>query len=246
MPGLLVSVLFGFIAQTIDGALGMAYGVSCTTFLLTFGITPAVATTSVKVSEIFTTAVSGLSHLRFGNVDRKLFLKLCVPGVTGGIIGAFILSQVPGERIKPFVSAYLLIMGGIILARAFRKTAAFAQLQDRAVPLGFIGGLLDGIGGGGWGPVVTTNLIARGREPHLAIGSVNLAEFFVTAAQAITLTSLVGLQHKEVVLGLIIGGVVAAPLAAYLCKKIPTKTLLVLVGSLIILLSLRNLFAALR
>jgi uncharacterized membrane protein YfcA len=245
MPGLLMCLLVGFIAQMIDGALGMAYGVSCTTFLLSFGLAPAAACASVKMSEVFTTAVSGAWHWRLGNVDRRLFLRLCVPGTLGGVLGAYCLSNLAAQKIKPLVAGYLLLMGGMILARALRPRVEPGLLRDRAMLVGFLGGLLDAMGGGGWGPIVTTSLIARGKEPRLAIGSVNLAEFFVTVAQAATFAWLLGLQHRTVILGLIIGGVIAAPLAAYLCKLIPARTLMILVGAVIVALSLRNLVAAL-
>lgn len=245
MPGIVTCILVGFIAQMIDGALGMAYGVSCTTFLLSFGLAPATACASVKMSEVFTTAVSGAWHWRLGNVDRKLFLRLCVPGTLGGVLGACLLSNLPAQEIKPLVAAYLLLMGGVILAKAFRPRVEAAVLRDRAMLVGFLGGLLDAMGGGGWGPIVTTSLIARGKEPRLAIGSVNLAEFFVTVAQAATFAWLLGMQHRMVILGLILGGVLAAPLAAYLCRLIPARALMILVGLVIVLLSLRNLVAAL-
>ena len=244
MTSMLMCILVGFVAQMIDGALGMAYGITCTTFLLTFEMAPAVAVASVKIAEVFTTAASGWSHLRFGNVDHRLFLRLLVPGVLGGVVGAFVLSSLPGQKIKPLVALYLLGMGVMILVKAFRQRKTVTPAQDRVPLLGFAGGLLDALGGGGWGPIVTTNLIAGGQEPRLAIGSVNLAEFFVTCAQAATFLTLLGLEHPRVILGLIAGGLVAAPLAAFFCRKIPSKALMILVGLVVAALSLRTLLVA--
>jgi uncharacterized membrane protein YfcA len=245
MPSVSICILVGFVAQLIDGALGMAYGVSCTTFLMTFGLTPAMASASVKTSEVFTTAVSGLSHLRLGNVDRQLFLKLCLPGIIGGVIGAFVLTHLSGEKMKRYVAGYLFLMGIVIVAKAWKSAFKLAVTRDKPIVLAFVGGLLDAIGGGGWGPIVTTTLIARGHEPRTAIGSVNLAEFFVTAAQMVTFTAFLGLKNLNIVIGLVLGGIIAAPLAAYVCRKLPPRLLMILVGSLIILLSLRILVSEL-
>jgi hypothetical protein len=239
MPGVLTCILVGFLAQLIDGALGMAYGITCTTFLMTFGLAPAMASASVKTSEIFTTAVSGLSHLRLGNVDRRLFLKLCLPGIIGGVLGACVLTHLSGEKMKPFVAGYLLLMGVVIIAKGWKPSLKVEATREKTVLLAFIGGLMDAIGGGGWGPIVTTTLIARGREPRMAIGSVNLAEFFVTSAQMATFVAFLGLKNLEVVVGLVLGGIIAAPLAAYVCRHLPARLLMNLVGVLIILLSLR-------
>lgn len=244
----LIFVLVGFIAQMIDGALGMAYGVSSNTFLLSIGVPPAIASASVHSAEVFTTAVSGLSHFSLGNVDRKLFLKLVIPGVLGGILGAYVLTlDKEGNIIKPFVSAYLLIMGCLILWRAAQKVHEFKQPRF-LIPLGAVGGFFDAIGGGGWGPIVTTTVIAQGHNPRLSIGSVNAAEFFVTFAEAatfvITIPALIS-QHWRIILGLFLGGALAAPLAAYACKKLPTRLLMVLVGILIIILSVRTIYLSL-
>jgi hypothetical protein len=245
-PDILIFILFGFVAQMIDGCLGMAYGVSSTTFFLSLGIPPAVASACVHISEVFTTAVSGISHFKFGNVDRNIFLRLLIPGVIGGVSGAYILTELPGDRIKPFISLYLLIMGLVILIKVFRKTY-LEKTKTKLAPLGLVGGFLDAIGGGGWGPIVTTTLVANGNHPRFAIGSVNSAEFFVTVAQSITFMLTIGMllmQHWEKIAGLLIGGVLAAPLAAYVCKKAPTRILMVMVGLLIICLSARIIYLA--
>jgi uncharacterized membrane protein YfcA len=242
----LLFVLAGFVAQLVDGALGMAYGVSCNSFLLTYGMTPALASASVKSAEVFTSAFSGLSHMRLGNVDRPLFLRLVIPGVAGGVLGAFILSWLPGERLRPYVALYLLAMGCVILARALRRARERAERRHRLLALGFFGGFLDAIGGGGWGPVVTSTLVANGKEPRLAVGSVNVTEFFVTLAQLATFTALLGLQQTRVILGLILGGVAAAPLAAHVCRRVQARTLMLMVGVLIVALSVRTLAGAWR
>lgn len=237
---LLLFMVVGFAAQMIDGALGMAYGVSCTTFLLSFGVPPAAASASVHAAEIFTTGVSGLSHFHFGNVDRSLFRRLVVPGVIGGVLGAYALSELPGERIRPFVYGYLLVMGVLIIARAF-AARAFAPSTSWVPGLGLAGGFLDAVGGGGWGPVVTSTLVARGNRPREVIGSVNLAEFFVTVAQTATFFLTIGIVHWKLILGLILGGMAAAPFAAYVCRWIPTRAFMVAVGLLIVALSVRTL-----
>ncbi|MBI3997513.1 MAG: sulfite exporter TauE/SafE family protein [Armatimonadetes bacterium] len=245
MEGNLVNfIIVGFIAQVIDGALGMAYGVSSTTFLLSIGIAPAPASASVHTAEIFTSAVSGLSHLRFGNVDRRLFKTLLIPGVVGGALGAYILTAMPGSAIKPFVGIYLLVMGVMILGKALKKHKETGA-KTRLVPLALAGGFLDAVGGGGWGPIVTSTLVARGHNPRLSIGSVNLAEFFVTVVQAVTFFAILGLANWRIILGLVIGGVLAAPLAARVTRTLTPRTLMILVGGLVMALSIRTIYLAL-
>ena len=234
-------IAVGFVAQLIDGSLGMAYGVSSTTFLLSLGISPAAASASVHTAEIFTTAASGLSHLRMGNVDRRLVGKLLLPGIAGGVLGAYILTAVPGDAIKPLVSLYLFVMGLMIVRKAF-GTIREQEVTRGLVPLGLVGGFFDAVGGGGWGPIVTSTLVARGNHPRLTIGSVNLAEFFVTLCESVTFVLTIGLTHWTIILGLVIGGVLAAPLGAYLCRRLPTRTLMMLVGALIVALSARTLY----
>ena len=245
---ILLYVLVGFVAQMIDGALGMAYGVSSNTFLLSIGLPPALASASVHVAETFTTAVSGVSHWRLGNVNMELFKKLILPGVLGAVVGAYILTQIDGNVIKPYISAYLLIMGVVILVKALRKPEEPKEVKDHVSILGAIGGFFDAIGGGGWGPIVTTTLVARGTHPRYTIGSVNASEFFVTFAQSVvfifTLSSDL-LANWQVIVGLLVGGVIAAPVAAVVTKKLPVRTLMALVGLLIIGLSIRTIYLAL-
>ncbi len=241
---IVVFIIVGFIAQLIDGALGMAYGVSSTSFLLSIGVPPAAASASVHTAEVFTTFVSGVSHWKFGNVDKKLFKKLLIPGIIGGVIGAYVLTAVPGNRIKPFIGAYLLIMGLMILRKAF-KVIKEKRVETKILPLATAGGFFDAIGGGGWGPIVTSTLMARGHSPRFSIGSVNLAEFFVTVAEAATFFTILGLIHWQVIVGLLIGGVIAAPMAAYVCKRLPSRALMIIVGILITVLSIRTIYLAL-
>lgn len=238
-------IIVGFVAQIIDGALGMAYGVTSNAFLLSLGVEPKKASAGVHSAEVFTTFVSGISHMKFGNVDKELFKKLVIPGVIGGIIGAYILTSVESKVMKPFVSIYLIVMGLIIISRAFRKAKELVVKTKIAI-LGAIGGFFDAIGGGGWGPIVTSTLIARGNNPKLTIGSVNAAEFFVTVAETASFFALLGLAELHqlfgIIVGLIIGGTIAAPIAAFACKKLPTRALLIIVGLLVILLNVKNLF----
>jgi uncharacterized membrane protein YfcA len=241
---LLFFIIFGFIAQMIDGAIGMGYGVSANSFLLSIGLPPASASASVHTAEIFATGASGISHWRLGNVDKKLFLRLLVPGVLGGIIGAYILTNIPGKTIKPFISAYLLIMGIVIIRKALRKLhPPKGEFKPGILSgLGAIGGFFDAVGGGGWGPIVTTTLVARGENPRLSIGSVNTTEFFVTLAESITFILTIGLSYWKVIIGLMLGGVIAAPIAALLTKKLPARVLMAMVGVLIIVLSVRTIY----
>jgi uncharacterized membrane protein YfcA len=233
-------VIVGFLAQLVDGALGMAYGVTSTTFLLSLGIPPAAASASVHVAEVFTTGVSGISHHYYQNVDRRLLLRLAVPGCVGGAVGAYFLTQVPGDAIRPFIAGYLLIMAALILRRAL--TAVRPEPKERRVePLGFVGGLLDAIGGGGWGPVVSSTLIARGRVPRYVVGSVNAAEFFVTFVTSATFIFSIGLDYGRIVLGLLIGGVLAAPLAGLLTKHLPARLMMMFVAIVVAALSVYTL-----
>jgi hypothetical protein len=182
-------------------------------------------------------------HLKFGNVNNKLFKSLLIPGVIGAILGAYILSSFSEYNyiIKPIVSSYTLILGVIIIFKALKKDNIRKKIK-RIFPLAMVGGFLDSIGGGGWGPIVSSTLIARGRNPRYTIGSVNLAEFFITLASSLTFITIIGLTHWAIIVGLIIGGVIAAPIAAYISNKIPTKSIMILVGIIVIITSLKRLF----
>lgn len=239
-------VIVGFAAQMVDGAIGMAYGITSTSVLLSMGLPPATASACVHAAETFTTAASGLSHWKLGNVDRRLIWRLAVPGMVGGIIGAYVLSNVPGEVFKPYISTYLLLLGLFIIYKAVHRKPSFVDIPPNNVaPLGFVGGLVDAIGGGGWGPIVTSTLLGQGATPRYAIGSVNLAEFFVTLAISATFFLTIGLELWPIITGLIVGGIVAAPLAALATKHLPAKVLMILVGCVIVLLSLRTIVKSL-
>ena len=241
----LLYVVIGFAAQMIDGALGIAYGVTANSVLLSLGVPPATASACVHAAETFTTGASGAAHWRFGNVDRKLLLRLAIPGMIGGAIGAYILAGLPGDAIKPFISAYLLLLGVLIIWKALAARQIKAPAPRAVAPLGFFGGALDAIGGGGWGPIVTSTLLGQGATPRYAIGSVNLAEFFVTLVISATFLLTIGLSLWPIIAGLIVGGVIAAPFAAFATKHIPDKVLMLLVGCVVVLLSLRTILMAL-
>jgi uncharacterized protein len=246
---ILLYVLVGFIAQMIDGALGMAYGVSSNTFLLSLGIPPAAASASVHMAEVVTTGISGFSHWRLGNVDWRLVRRLLLAGVVGGVLGAYLLTAIDGNLIKPYVAAYLLLMGGVIIYKAFTiqpRTKPDDYHGPRISWLGLLGGFCDAIGGGGWGPVVTSTLVARGKYARTTIGSVNFSEFFVTLSQSVIFVLSLSLsEYWPIIIGLLIGGGIAAPLAARMTKKLPLKTLMIMVGTLIIILSIRTIYMTL-
>jgi hypothetical protein len=223
----------------------MAYGVTSTSVLLSLGVSPATASACVHAAETFTTGASGLAHWRLRNIDKSLIARLAVPGAIGGIVGATLLARLPGETLKPFISAYLLALGLLIVWRALNKVSASCAPVRRVSALGFGGGLLDAIGGGGWGAIVTTSLIGNGVTPRYAIGSVNAAEFFVTAAIAGTFVLSLGLAHWPVIAGLVLGGVIAAPFAAVATRHLPDRALMLIVGCVVVLLSLRTLHQAL-
>jgi len=228
----------GFVAQIIDGALGMAYGVSCSTMLLGIGVPPAVASASVHTAEVFTTGVSGLSHIFMRNIDKKLFFKLVFTGVAGAVIGAYLISKIfDGKLIKPYIAGYLLLLGIYILIKSFKKIEAKASNWKFAPALGFVGALFDSIGGGGWGPIVSSNLIDKGNSPREVIGTVNTAEFFVTFFSTGVFIFFLGIEAWKPVLALIIGGVIAAPIGAYVLRFMSPTTIMRLVGVLIIVTS---------
>jgi uncharacterized membrane protein YfcA len=241
-----IFILVGFIAQLIDGALGMAYGVSSNSFLLGIGLPPAAASASVHMAEVVTTAISGISHWRLGNLDTGLIKKLLLPGAVGAVVGAYILTNLPGDVLKPFIALYLLIMGVTIVRKGLKNNHSEQKVVSHISTLGVAGGFFDAIGGGGWGPIVTSTLVARGNNPRLTIGSVNFSEFFITFAQSVVFVfSLQFDEYWKIILGLLIGGAVAAPLAALVTKKLSVRRLMLMVGSLIIVLSIRTLYLAL-
>lgn len=238
----------GFVAQIVDGALGMAFGVITNTLLVSvIGLAPARASASVHLVETFTTAASAISHIAHRNVDWKLFARLVLPGVIGGILGAYLLSNIDGSVARPFVMAYLVGIGFYLLWRAWQMDHGAEHKPARVIaPLGLIGGFLDAAGGGGWGPVVTSNLLVQGTEPRRTIGTVNTSEFFLTATVSLTFIFTLGLEAFSIAaVGLIIGGLLAAPLGAVLVKRIPAKRLLTMVGLLLVATSVFSLWRAL-
>lgn len=239
------AVAVGLLAQVIDGALGMAYGVTSSSFLLALGASPAMASGATHLAEVFTTGVSGIAHLKMGNVNKKLFLSLLIPGIIGALIGTYILGNIDGKVLKPYISTYLLIMGLYVISKAFRHIRARHEINIKKVaPLALFGSFMDTAGGGGWGPIVTTSLVGSGHDPRTTIGSVNFAEFFLTVTVAASLFSILNHSVWIIVSGLVIGGLFAAPFAAYITRHLKTKTLLILVGSLITIISVFNLYKA--
>ncbi|WP_181707512.1 sulfite exporter TauE/SafE family protein [Chthonobacter rhizosphaerae] len=235
-PTHLLIFLAGVLAQLVDGALGMAFGVTATTVLLSFGVAPAAASTMVHVAEMFTTAASGASHIAHRNVDWAMLKRLALPGMVGGVLGSTLLANVDGNLIRPYVSAYMLVMGAIIVAKALRWRPRTADMRW-APGLGLVGGFLDAVGGGGWGPIVTSTLIGRGGVPRKVIGTVNTTEFLVTTATSAALVSQVGLADVWPVVFLVLGGLVAAPFAGWITRVMPERVLMSLVGCLVVLLA---------
>jgi len=241
-----IFLLGGFVAQLIDGSLGMAYGVSASTFLMSFGVPPAAASASIHTAEIFTSGISGLSHLKFRNVNKKLFRTLLIPGILGAVMGAYLLTSFEeyNNIIRPIVAVYTLILGAIIIRKAL--VLRTQKKKTRNVPaLAAVGGFMDSVGGGGWGPVVATTLIAKGRSPRYTIGSVNLAEFFISFSSSLTFFATTGISHIQIIAGLVIGGALAAPIAAYFTHRLPVKRMMLIVGVVIVLVSIRLIIVSL-
>lgn len=232
-------IVAGFLAQLVDGALGMGYGVTSASILLSTGVNPAAISGSIHTAEMFASGASGYSHYKFGNVNKKLFKKLVIPGVLGAVAGAFLLVFL-GEKysgyIRPVMACYTLFLGIKILLNAFRTFNPQKKFR-KFIPLAAAGGFLDSFGGGGWGPIVTTTLITNGRSPRFVIGTVSLTEFFVTLASAFSFFILLGVTHLQTIVALILGGFIAAPIAAKLAGKLPRKTSFILLGILVIIWS---------
>jgi len=234
-------VVAGFLAQLVDGALGMGYGVTSATVLLSAGIALPAISGSIHTAEMFASGASGYSHYKFGNVNLKLFKALVIPGVIGAILGALLLSyfgDTQARYLKPAMAIYTLLLGIRIFTNAFRKTSKPKKFKRYGL-LAWIGGFLDSFGGGGWGPIVTTTLITNGRNPKYVIGSVSLTEFFVTLASAFTFFTILGVSHWQVIVALILGGLIAAPLAAKLAGRLPRKASFIFLGILVIIWSVR-------
>jgi uncharacterized membrane protein YfcA len=251
-------ILVGFVAQFIKGSIGMAFGVISSAFLLSLGISPILVSASVHTASIATTATSGVSHVLFKNVDYRLFARLLIPGVIGSIIGAYVLTRIPMAFARPIIGTYLLTMGLIILYKAlvqilitkripvlFLKKIIKDQLPSEHVlgvtPLAGAGGFLDAVGGGGWGHIITSSLLAQGGAPHYVIGTVNSVQFFVSVSASATFFFTVGITHWSIILALIIGGVIAAPFAAFMVRRINPPLLMLMAGIIVVALSTRTL-----
>ncbi len=245
IAALLPFILIGFAAQLVDGALGMAFGVICNTLLVAvLGVPPAVASARIHVVEVFTTGVSGISHLLHRNIEWPLFFRLLIPGVIGGVLGAYVLTSLHADMVKPFVLAYLVAIGIWLLVRGLLYPPKI-QKPTVIAPLGLVGGFLDAAGGGGWGPVVTSNLLVQGAEPRKVVGTVNSVEFFLTLAVSATFIWNLGFADVAgATLGLLIGGVLAAPLGAFMAKRFSPKLMLVLVGVVLTVTSAFGLYRA--
>jgi uncharacterized membrane protein YfcA len=237
MPDWTVFVLVGLFAQLADGALGMGYGITASSFLAALGVPPVAATATVHFSETFTTGASAISHASFRNVDRALVKALLLPGIAGGVAGALLISHVPTDIIKPLVSAYLVLMGVRLLRQALGKPPPAALRRTPTPWLGGIAGFLDAIGGGGWGPLTAPALIRNGTEPRYSIGSVNTTEFFVTAAISAVLIPAVEREHLFMAAGLVAGGLVAAPVSAMVVRRIPVRGGTILLACVVLALS---------
>ena len=241
---LLPFILVGFAAQLVDGALGMAFGVISSTLLITIGVNPAAASASVHAVEVFTTGASGISHVLHKNVNWKLFRRIVIPGVIGGVLGAYVITWAM-DSARPFVLVYLTAIGLYLLWRGIRY--GHKERKPRIVePLGFVGGFLDAAGGGGWGPVVTSNLLVQGAHPRKVIGTVNTAEFFLSVTISATFIVALGFEaFTMAMLGLLIGGIAAAPLGGLMAKRIPARGLLILVGIVLVVTSAYGIWRAL-
>lgn len=234
-------VLIGFLAQMIDGSLGMGFGTSSTTFLTTLGVPAKIASASVHTAELFTTSASGISHWKLENVNFEFVKRLAIPGAIGGILGAYVLVRMPVSLISPIVNVYLLVMGVNILYKGIRGVVGNLLTSAKLLPLGLAGGFFDALGGGGWGPIVTSTMVASGHTPRCTVGTVNTAEFFVVLVQVLSFTIFIGIrEYWQFIVGLAIGGVIAAPFAASISAKVSEKKMLVAVGTLIIVLNVRN------
>lgn len=234
-------VLAGFLAQMVDGLLSMGYGVTSATCLISFGVNPVSVSAAIHTSEIFASGISGYSHYKFGNVNKKLFRHLVIPGVVGAILGALMLvfiGEKAGKWLMPVIALYAMFLGLKILFKAFQQQTKNTKVK-RVGWLAGAGGFLDSFGGGGWGPIVTSTLISKGKSPKYTVGSVSLTEFFITLASAFTFFVTVGISHWNIVLGLLIGGAIAAPFAARLAGKLPRKTMMIAVGIMVMIWCIR-------
>jgi uncharacterized protein len=237
-------VAVGFAAQMIDGCIGMGYGITSSAILATLGVPPAVTSATVHAAETVTAGISSASHAWFRNLDRKIFFSLLIPGVIGGILGASLLAHVPTKVVRPFVWGYLLVTSLFVLGRTILKRAPI-DVGAQGPALGGIAGFLDAVGGGGWGTIVTSTMVARGVPPRYAIGTSNAVDFFVALATSLTLWVQLGQMRYDMVLALLIGGASAAPLAAWVTRHVPQRAAATAVGLFVFVLGCSGLFATL-
>ncbi|MEQ7801281.1 TSUP family transporter [Pedobacter sp. ASV1-7] len=235
----------GFIFAMIDGAIGMSYGVTSTSFSIAMGVPPASASMGVHLSEILSNGIAGWMHYRFGNVNWKLFKLLLIPGIIGAVTGAYLLSSLEhySHYTKPVVSLYTLILGLVILSKAYkvsRKNTIKQSKIKKISILGLFGGFIDAVGGGGWGSIVLSSLIAGGRNARTSLGTVKITRFFIALMSSLTFITMLNGAHWEAVAGLVIGSALASPIAAKVSNRISVKTIMVSVGILVVLVSLRS------
>jgi len=235
----------GFIFAMVDGAIGMSYGVTSTTFSLSMGIPPASASTAVHISEILSCGIAGWMHHRMGNINKKLFKLLVIPGIIGAVLGAYLLSSLEHYSMytKPIISLYTLSLGILILSKAFNPFKRDKNVNNKITkirPLGFFGGLIDAVGGGGWGSIVLSSLIAGGRNARTSLGTVKLSRFFISLTSSLTFIVMLNTLNWSAVAGLVVGSAIAAPIAAKVSNRISVKTIMMAVGIIVILVSLKT------
>ncbi|MDE1894783.1 MAG: sulfite exporter TauE/SafE family protein [Pseudomonadota bacterium] len=239
---LLVFIAVGVVAQLVDGALGMAYGVTSAGLLMALGMPPVAASASVHYAEAFTCGASGISHLLAGNVRRALFLALAIPGVIGALLGTLVAIHVPAEWMRAALTPYLLGMGIFLLFRRHHPPGERHDVPAGTAATGLVAGFADAIGGGGWSALTVTTLLARGLPPRAVVGSVHLAKCTVSVAAGISFMLAIGVSHASAVLGLIIGGVLAAPFGAFFVRRVPARAAALLAGLAVLALGANNMF----
>lgn len=241
---LAITFITGFLAQLVDGAMGMGFGLTSSTVLLSTGINPAIMSGSIHTAEMFSSAASGYSHYRIGNVNKKLLRALIIPGVLGAVAGAFLITKLGSTNmvwVRPFLACYTMLLGIRLLIKAFVQSKPLKKFRRYGWLAGF-GGFMDAFSGGGWGPIVTSTLISKGKTPRMVIGTVSLTEFFVTFSSSLTFFLMLGMRHSVTILGLVLGGVLAAPLSAKLAGKIPPRACYIGLGMLVITWSLKIIY----
>lgn len=236
----LIYLLIGFAAQLVDSTLGMAFGTLSSSLLLAIGFPPQALSATVHVAEIFSGGASALSHYRLKNIDLALIKKLALPAVLGAVMGAGLVSFVSNAALKPFIAGYFVLIGMVVMIKVFAPNL-IGLLKVKTRSLGFLGGFLDAFGGAGWGEVVSSGLVLKGRDVRTAVGSLNVVEFIITATISLVFLMTIGITHWQAALMVALGGMCAAPLGAYACKRVPAKPLMFGVGLVIVLVGLKTL-----